>query len=260
MAFDNNYAEFYNLLYQDKDYTKESAYIDRLINKYKGDSKSIKVLDLACGTGRHAFELESLGYEVDGSDISSNMIEIARQEALKSKSKVNFYNYSFQEADKINRKYDAVISMFSAINYLTTYNDLSKTLKNIGGLLKEDGIFIFDYWNGNAVVRDYSPVKVLRKSNSEGEIIRISRTELDFFEQIASVEFTCIYSKDNVKQTEFTELHKMRYFYFKELENLLFLNGFEIAYRSAFLDTEGNTDPFDWNISIIAQKIAGRES
>jgi len=254
MAFNTNYAAFYNLLYADKDYKGESLYIDQLIKKYKSDAAGVKLLDLACGTGRHAFELEKLGYIVDGSDISEGMILAASEAASKQGSSINFYNYSFQDADKIGRKYDAVISMFSAINYLTSYTDLSKTLSNISGLLKENGIFIFDYWNGNAVVRDYSPVKVLQKSNDEGEIMRISRTQLDLLSQIASVEFSCMYFKDQVKQLEFSELHQMRYFYFQELQNILELNGFKISYRSAFLNTDGRLDPYDWNISIIAQK------
>lgn len=254
MAFNTNYAEFYNLLYNEKDYVKESAYISELIAKYRNNAGNTKVLDLACGTGKHAFELERLGYSIDGSDISADMIEIASAQAQQRNSKVGFYNYSFQDADKIQKEYDVVISMFSAINYLVSYQDISKTLANISKLLTDKGIFIFDYWNGNAVVRDYSPVKVLQKSNETDEILRISRTNLDILQQVANVEFTCIYSKNKVKQLEFKELHKMRYFYFQEMQNLLEIHGFEIVYRSPFLHFDQDVDPFDWNISIIAQK------
>lgn len=253
MAFDNNYAEFYDLFYQDKNYKKETDYIHQLIKKHTAE-ENISVLDLACGTGKHAFELEKLGYTVTGSDISADMINIAVKKASETGSKVSFFNHSFQEANHIPGTYDVIISMFSAINYLTDFEDFNTTLTNIYSLLKPNGVLIFDYWNGNAVTRDYSPLKILRKVNGESELMRISETDLDLFNQIANVNFTCIYFKDNIKQVEFKELHRMRYFYFKELENLLSLNNFKISSRSQFLDIDGELDPYNWNISIIAQK------
>ncbi|MFM6976262.1 MAG: class I SAM-dependent DNA methyltransferase [Sphingobacteriaceae bacterium] len=260
MAFDSNYASFYNLLYQDKDYAQEAAYVDRLISKQTAFAKPIRLLDLACGTGNHAFLLQDLGYEVNGSDISADMIEVASHRAEEMNSPVRFFNYSFQESHQIKQKYQVIISMFSAINYLTTYQDLAKTLNNIHGLLEDDGIFIFDYWNGNAVTRDYSPLKHLHKTKGADVIERTSRTSLDLINQIAEVEFTCIYAKDGVKQLEFQELHRMRYFYFKELEDLLKANGFKIVYRSNFLNDQAQLDAFDWNITIIVQKNQKNEN
>jgi len=256
MAFKNHYAKFYNLLYSQKDYTSEASFINQLIQKHKQQpAKNLKILDLACGTGKHAFELEKLGYTVAGSDISTDMVQIAKETGEIVNSNCEFFNCSFQECNKITGKYDVVISMFSAINYLTSYEDLEKTLKNIRGLLKEDGILIFDYWNGNAVTRDYSPLKVLRKSNDEGELMRISKTSLDLFKQIATVEFTCLYFQNDVKQTEFTEIHPMKYFYFKELESFLKINGFGICHQSAFMNLDTELDPYEWNVSVVAKLL-----
>lgn len=255
MTFDNNYAEFYDLLYQTKDYNKEARYIDTLIKRNLGDYEP-KILDLACGTGKHAFELERMGYSIDGSDISNEMIKLAQKRALDLKSNIKFYNYSFQESNNINAEYDVVISMFSAVNYLTSFEDISRSLTNMHGLLKSGGLLIFDYWNGNAVIRDYSPLKILRRKNEKGELIRISETALNLTEQIAEVKFTCMYFKDEIKQLEFEELHRMRYFYFSELENLLKSHGFRIKFRSSFLNEIESFDPHDWNISIVAERLS----
>lgn len=257
MAFHENYSEYYNLFYKDKDYKGESEYIHQLIssNGYT-DKENISILDLACGTGRHVFELDKMGYKVEGSDIASDMINIAQNQALEMGRNIKFHNYSFQSAHKIQKKYDVIISMFSAVNYITEHSDLLLTLNNIRGLLKDNGIFIFDYWNGNAVVRDYSPVKVLRKKSENGEILRVSETQLNLFEQVASVKFTCMFLKDNVKTIEFEEIHRMRYFYFKELENILNFNGFEIAHKSSFKCLDEICDPFEWNVSIVARKVS----
>lgn len=251
------YAAFYDLLYKDKDYKGESEYIDKLISEFLNKEKSnTSLLDLACGTGKHLFELSSKGYaSLSGSDISNSMIEIAKQNAEIKAKKVVFYNHSFQEADKINQTFDVVISMFSAMNYLTSYTDQSKTLSNIHSLLNSGGIFIFDYWNGCAVTESYSPVKVLKKKQDEAEIIRISETNLDLIDQTATVKFTCNYFKDDLRIANFEETHYLHYYYFSEMKNLLVSHGFEILHVSPFMHMDKSVTPQEWNISIIAKKI-----
>jgi SAM-dependent methyltransferase len=253
MVFQENYSKFYNIFYKDKDYKSEANFIDKLIRKYLNKG-GIHLLDLACGTGKHVFELEEIGYKVSGSDISEQMIIIAREEALARNSSAEFFNFSFQDSYKIEKEFDIVISMFSAIDYLTEFSDLRKSLDNIHNLLTKDGLFIFDYWNGNAVVRDFSPVRFLRKKDNKYEILRISKTDLFLEEQIANVEFTCMFLDNDQIKSEFEEVHRMRFFYFKEIEIFLNLCGFEIIHRSTFLDTELLRSPYDWNISIVAKK------
>jgi len=251
------YAAFYDLLYKDKDYKGESDYIDKLIQKFSKKEKSkTSLLDLACGTGKHLFELSSKGYaSLTGSDISNSMIEIAKKHAEIKSKKIAFYNHSFQESDKINQTFDVVISMFSAMNYLTSYDDQSKTLSNIHSLLKKDGLFIFDYWNGCAVTENYSPVKVLKKKQDDAEIIRISETKLDLIDQRATVKFTCNYFKDNLRIADFEETHFLHYYYFSEMKNLIVSHGFEILHISPFMQMDNIATPQEWNISIIAKKI-----
>ena len=70
------FAKYYDLVHENKNYEKESAYIDRLIKKYNTGAKTI--LDIGCGTGNYAFAMQKLGYEVEGVDSSSQMIDIAK--------------------------------------------------------------------------------------------------------------------------------------------------------------------------------------
>jgi SAM-dependent methyltransferase len=251
------YAAFYDLLYKDKPYEKETEYIDKLIEKFLTKQKSkTAVLDLACGTGNHLQYLYGKGYSsVAGSDVSIAMIEFAKKNAANRKQSINFYNYSFQDSNKIEQKFDVVVSMFSAVNYIVSFEDQSKTLKNIHGLLNDEGLFIFDYWNGNAVVKGYSPLKVLRKKNSDEEIVRISETTIDEIKQEAFVKFTCLYLKDNKKITEFEEVHHLHYYYFAEITNLLKLHRFEVLHISPFMLMNDKVSVNDWNISIVAKRL-----
>ena len=67
MAVFYSYAQYYDLLYREKDYPGEVDYVDALIKKYAvNDARTI--LDLGCGTGGHAILLARKGYRVTGVD------------------------------------------------------------------------------------------------------------------------------------------------------------------------------------------------
>src|SRR3972149_442231 len=76
-VFKKQYAEFYDYLYQDKDYERECDFIEAAFNKYGCRVKTI--LDLGCGTGGHALILSRRGYHVVGVDRSREMIGIAKR-------------------------------------------------------------------------------------------------------------------------------------------------------------------------------------
>ncbi len=251
----SDYASFYDILYQDKDYQGESEFVRALIAKNENaHAKFSRILDLACGTGKHLFVLEEMGFEVEGSDQSLAMVDLARQSAQKRNSKAVFHHQSFQTADQIEKKFDVVLSLFASIGYLVADADLSKALRNIHGLLNPGGIFIFDFWNGNAVVRDYSPTKILRKKAGEREIIRHSETKLDRIRQLAEVQFTCMEFSLDQKMAEFSESHVVRYFFLREMEFLLFSHGFRLLYQSSMGKLDVPLEPYDWNVTMMATR------
>jgi len=254
--FESSYSKFYDLLYQDKPYKEEAKFIKDLIKNTYGDSKDISILDLACGTGKHLYELSKLGFDnLNGSDISSSMIEEAERRFEQNSVDAKFYSYSFQDANKINGNYDVVTAMFSAVNYLTTFKDQLKTFKNIYDLLKPGGIYLFDFWNGNAVVEYYSPVRYLRKGGSNHEILRISSTTLNKVEQSAEVNFDCFLINKEKIELQFNEVHHLHYYFFSEMRNLLETTGFKIVNTVPFMAPEKPLEADEWNITIVAQKV-----
>src|SRR6478609_5890219 len=76
MSVFGNYSRYYDLLYRDKDFKGEAQYVHSLIERQRPGARS--VLDLGCGTGRHASLLAERGYDVTGVDRSPAMLAEAR--------------------------------------------------------------------------------------------------------------------------------------------------------------------------------------
>lgn len=139
VAFDQ-YAKYYDLLYRDKDYAGEAGYIDSLIQKYSGGSAG-KLLELGCGTGKHASLLADKGYSVYGIDMSEGMLKEAQNRAAGRNDQRLRFAQSDIRAFKTDETYDAVISFFHVISYLNTDDDFYKVMDNVHTSLKTGGYF-----------------------------------------------------------------------------------------------------------------------
>ncbi len=257
----SEYAYYYDILHQDKNYPAEAAFVSRLVKKFAGKSKKeLRLLDLACGTGRHCVELSRLGYNVEGSDLSKEMINVAQKEIKKRRLKIPFYNYSFQKAAGIRRRYDVILSMFASIGYLTTYQEIKLAFSNICMLLNDDGCFIFDFWNGNATVRNFSPVRIKKMARGDMEVLRVSETRLEQHTQTANLKFHFLLMKKGMVFKEFEEKHVVRYFFLREMADLLQANGLEVVFRCPFLHETKKMTPSDWYVTYVARKIHSAKS
>ena len=259
-AIFDTYAKYYDLLYHDKDYPGETRFVDRLVQRFlhtrEIEVAPVRLLDLGCGTGRHAVEFAQLGYDVTASDPSSVMLAQACDRAHRAGVRVATLPFSFESADQIGGQFDVVVSMFAAINYLPDLAALRLAVKNIYQLLAPNGLFIFDHWNGAAVAEGFSPIRELKKTIGEREIWRISKTTLDLDAQVARVNFRCRYSERGEMLAEFEENHLLRLLFAEELSDLLSKSGFLTELQTPFMDSERPVTSSDWNISVVARKIA----
>ena len=79
-VFNEAYASAYDVMYAGKDNTAECDAVVGLFQKF-GDGKISRILDLGCGTGRHAVEFAKRGFDVTGVDFSEAMLSRARERA-----------------------------------------------------------------------------------------------------------------------------------------------------------------------------------
>jgi len=249
------YSAIYDLIYADKDYAGEAAFVATLIEKYAPpDRKPARVLDLACGTGRHAFELAARGYAVQGSDISGGMIEVARENAGRRGLDVPFHACSFQTANSIAGPFEVVLAMFASLGYLTKAGDFALALRNVAGLLAPGGIFIFDVWNGSAVLRDFSAHKVRKVGDHQRTVERVSRTSVDSVREQATVNFDFTVAYADGQTRRFDEEHHVRFYFAQELSDLLAALGFAVLLRCPFLQPGRELESGDWNMTYVVRR------
>lgn len=142
---------FYHILYKDRDDTEAHAFMDILTN-YLNLPEQGTVLDLACGKGRHARYLNTIGYDVTGVDLSENSINFAKQ----------FENESlhFDVHDMClpyNKTFDAVFNLFTSFGYFDKAIDNLNTIKSIKANLNEFGFGVIDFMNSEFVIDQLVP-------------------------------------------------------------------------------------------------------
>jgi len=214
------YARYYDLLYRDKDYAGESEYVAAHIRKQVPQAK--RILELGCGTGAHAEYLARMGYTIHGVDMSEAMLY--RAEARKAGLPPEVAaRLSFSLGDvrsvRTGKKYDAVISLFHVISYQTTNADMGAAFDTAAAHLQSEGLFLFDFWYGPAVLTQLPEVRVKRLEDEEVKVTRIAEPELLVNDNIVEVNYTVfIEAKSTNKIIQLSEKHRLRYLFLPELE------------------------------------------
>ena len=133
-------SDYYHILYKNRDKKEAEFFINNLIKKLKIKKKS-KILDLACGVGRHSFYLNKKGMNVTGIDNSENNIKKAKKfenKFLKFKKKEMTEDYG--------QVFDFIFNLFTSFGYINEKHNF-KTFKSINNSLVNHGILVIDYLN-----------------------------------------------------------------------------------------------------------------
>jgi SAM-dependent methyltransferase len=126
--------------------------------------KDGQVLDVACGQGRHAFELAKRGYHVMGIDLSTRFVETAKQAAqLNELTNAEFLVGDMRESYFVNR-FDGAYSYFTSFGYFDD-GDNAKVLESIAKALIKGGTFLLETVN-----RDWAIHKVEHQPRRWDEI------------------------------------------------------------------------------------------
>jgi len=246
-----DYAQFYDDLYHDKDYQQECYFIKQVLETY-GNSEVTTILDLGCGSGSHALFLAGMGYQVTGVDLAEDMLELAKRKAGEQDKKINFQRGDIRYLE-LHQRFDAAVAMFTVLGYQTTNQDVENAIASVRKHLSPGGIFICDVWFGPAVltIKPAERVKIVEKG--DGKLIRCAYPNLDILSHTIRVDYAVFEIARDHLVNEVRESHLVRFFFYQELCYFFEKGGFEVIKVCPFLDLDGKPDENCWNIVAICR-------
>ncbi len=240
-------AKYYDLIYKDKDYHKEANFIEECFKKYLQPKK---ILEIGCGPGNYTKIFSEKGYDITGIDTSEEMLEVAR-----GKCNCNFLNMDVRNLS-LYSKFDCCLALFAVMGYITEDLDIKKTLTKIRKHLKNDGIFIFDVWNGLAVLKHLPEDRIKEVEDDEFKLKRYAHPTLKASSNICEVDYKLIvFRKDSKETYEINEKHVVRFYFPQEIEHRLEYAGFKVLKICPFLDLNGKVTEDIWNMTVIAKAV-----
>lgn len=149
--FDEAFLNIYRALLSDAEAEDE---VDAVVAALDIDPPA-RVLDLACGWGRHAIPLARLGFEVTGLDLSEVLLRQARTDAEAAGVEVEWVRGDMRHPP-LPGGFDAIVSLFSSLGYGLSDDDDLATLRSARGMLRPGGQLLLETMHRDLVAREYA--------------------------------------------------------------------------------------------------------
>lgn len=257
-VFGTGYAAVYDALYKEKDYEGECDLIERILAEHGAPGRR-RILDLGCGTGSHVLPLARRGHEMTGVDRSPGMLAGAKAKAAELSLPAGVAVPGFLEGDvrsvEVGRRFEAVLMMFAVLGYQYENADLLATLTTVRRHLEPGGIFMFDVWNGLAVLSDRPGQRLRSIKDGTRRILRTTTSRLDTERHRCHVQFGLLHLADGRVVDEQEEEHTMRFFFPLELDLALDRCGLKLETLRSFPDYAAPPDERAWNIIGVARAV-----
>ena len=203
-------SQYYHILYKDRDEQEAVFFLNKIIKHIK--LKKGKVLDIACGKGRHAKHLNEIGFNVTAIDLSKNSIDQAKKHENKN---LKFHIHDMRDVFKENT-FDLATNLFTSFGYFENQKDEQKAINAMAQNLKNEGILIIDFMNVKKVINSLIPLENktidninfnLKRNVDQNHIIkkikiRDKQTSAEFQEKVrilTLIDFNKMLEKANMK-------------------------------------------------------------
>ncbi|MGZ8511388.1 MAG: class I SAM-dependent methyltransferase [Chitinophagaceae bacterium] len=213
-------SPFYHKLYFERDDKEAEAFIDQLI-QYLNPEAGSRMLDVACGKGRHCRKLASLGFRVTGIDVSKDSIAYARKF---ESDRLDFFEHDMRLPFWGNY-FDYIFNFFTSFGYFKTRREHDDTIRTIASGLKPGGIFVIDYLNTHYAEEHLVHDEIKQIGDTEYEIHRWD-DDTHFYKKIR------IEDPSLISPLEFTE--KVAKFSLGDFTDMLSYQGLQV--QEAFGD------------------------
>jgi SAM-dependent methyltransferase len=250
--FSDLYAITYDRVYAAKDYVREVDAVMQIASEF-AKAPIARILDLGCGTGRHAELLARKNIEVTGVDRSEEMLARAKQrgEAENLQNKLTFCQGDARNFE-LGGRFDAALMMFNVLGYMTTNDDLMGALQSVRRHLSEGGLFIFDIWYGPALVSDPPGERRQKFQSGKVMILRVASGQVRSHEQRCDISVS-LQQLDGERIVESSEeLHQVRYFFPLEIDLALRAADFRLMAIRRFPEIDKEPDLGTWGAVVVA--------
>lgn len=232
-------------LYQHRD-EEDARWMINLLQRSIAVKTNSKVLDIACGSGRHSIELARRGFDVTGFDLSEFLISEARKNLKNSSEKNMKVKFLIKDMRDFNfgNTFDIAVNIFTSFGYFDNDKENFRVIENVSDSLKKGGYFVFDFLNKYYLEKNLKPLS--RNIIGNSSVVQRRKIENGF------VKKTIIITRGNsVKQ-------------FDEVLKLYSLQDFKRAFDFSGLKTERIFGDYSGNkfnrtksgrLIIIARKI-----
>lgn len=162
--FDSTY---YHLLYQHRNDEEAENFLSLLLQRIHLPAPS-RVLDLACGKGRHSRFLHHCGHDVTGVDLSPENIRYCKQF---ENDRLHFYQHDMRRVLRVGY-FDAVFNLFTSFGYFDRMSENERVIISATSALRKGGYFIIDFLNAGFIIQH---LKESQETEKEGVFFRITR-------------------------------------------------------------------------------------
>ena len=158
-------SEYYLKVYKHRDETEAERLIELILTNLDVQPRS-KILDMACGSGRHSITLAKKNFDVTAVDISKNLIFEAEENALQHNVKIDFVLSDILKFETIKR-FDLALNLFTSIGYFETDEDNFGVILKAYDLLNVGSYFVLDYFNKNFLLNNLIPTTFFSENGSK---------------------------------------------------------------------------------------------
>lgn len=218
-------SENYLKVYSHRDETEAQRLVDLVVNNLKIKSDS-KILDMACGSGRHAVIFAKKHFDVTAVDISQRLLSEAKEIADQYEVKIDFVLSDILDFNTTKR-FNLTLNLFTSFGYFIEDEENFRVILKSYDLLVDGGYFVIDYFNKNYLLKNLIPTTVFSENG-----LRITQNR--YFQETRVIKNITIENDGSIE--EFYE--SVRLYSYEEMLGYLNQAGFTII--KEFGDYRGN--------------------
>lgn len=209
-------SPYYYQLYADHNEEEAADFIEKLLQFLQPPSGS-RMLDIACGRGRHAKLLANRGFDVTGYDISPDAIRYAMPFAG---DHLQFYEHDMRFIFRTNY-FDFAFNFYTSFGYFQTCREDEDAVRSISQSLKPNGILVMDFLNMHYAIEQMVP-------NSEKVIEGVHYNITKWVDNQFLYKRIRIEDENTLTCSEFTE--RIARFYLSDFESMFTRHKLKIEY------------------------------